>query len=272
MGKENVAATESCLRIQIESPAILPVPVPAVDSVKAVPSFPKTLKCAWVGRLCDFKYRILEHLIERLALAAGSVGPVELCIVGDGPYRNHIENAAVAHRGRNFSVEFKGELSPEELKAHLLDQVDVLFAMGTSALEGARLGVPVFLANFSYEKISRLYRFRFLFDDEGSLSLGEEITAGHCEDRSSLESSLSAVVADYGQYSRLSRAYWARHFSMESARTNLLRHVDATRATFGEMADMGYSKPDFFGYAIRSLSLALRKELPRGSGALLFDR
>jgi hypothetical protein len=261
MGRENVAATERYLKFAISFPQFLPVPIPAANLFKKKPGFPKTIDCAWVGRICDFKYRILEHIIYRLSSAAETVGSIRMTIVGDGDYRNYIENTASLCETGNFTVVFKGELTLSAIPAFLVEKVDILFAMGTSALEGARVGVPVFLTDFSYAKIIQNYRFKHFFDNS-EYCLGEEITETHYENRSSLEASLLEVIGDYQKYSTLSYEYWIAHFSIEFSRQNLLKYIDETNATFGEMSDFGFFKTDFFGRTLRYLPSLFRKDLP----------
>lgn len=260
MGRENVSATEHYLKYSIKSPKYLPVPIAAANVYKNPPTFPKILECGWIGRICDFKYRILEHIICRLADTSKILCPIRLTIIGDGEYRNYLEMVAAAQTNAHFTVEFKGEIPMETLPDYLNEEVDVLFAMGTSALEGARVGVPVFLADFSHEKINKKYHFKHLFDNNG-YCLGEEITASHYEETSSLETSLQAVIDDYQKYSKLSYDYWAAHFSLESSKENLLRYVNATTASFGEMASLGFFKADFFGRILRSSMSLFRKDL-----------
>jgi hypothetical protein len=259
-GRENVEATEKYLKHTIESPLFLPIPVPSIDLTKKAPRFPKVLDCAWIGRICDFKYRILEHIIVRLARASLQIGKIRLLIIGNGEYHDQIEKCASLNSSDTFSVEFKGEIPMSDLPSFLVDHVDLLFAMGTSALEGARLGIPVFLANFSYTSIIRNYHFKLIFDNSG-FCLGEEITETHYENESSLEDSLRAVQNDYLQYSKLSFDYWKENFSIGSVEKKFLMHAGTTTASFGEMAGLGFFKPDFVGSVLRYVSSLFRKDL-----------
>jgi hypothetical protein len=195
-----------------------------------------------------------------LSNAAESIGSIRLTIISDGEFRNYIENIARTNSTECFTTNFKGEVAMTTLPAYLLEKIDMLFAMGTSALEGARLGVPVFLADYSYQKIARNYRFKHFFNNS-EYSLGEEIGEAHYEDTSSLELSLQTVIDDYEKYSRLSYDFWAVHFSVESAKEILLQSIDETTATFGEMANLGFFQPDFPGKILRSVSVLFRKDL-----------
>lgn len=264
MDRENVSSTERFLKIKINSPQFLPVPIPSSIYHKQVPIFPKTIEYAWVGRICDFKYRILEHTIIRLARASKQIGPSRLTIIGNGEYREYIEDIASSQRKRDFDILFAGEIAMYDLPKYLVENIDILFAMGTSALEAARVGIPVFLTDYSYKKINNNYRFKHLFDNTG-YCLGEEITNNHYEDKSSLENSIRAVINNYPKYADLSYKYWASNFSIESAKKQLLSAVEATDATFGEMADLGFFESDFWGHALRSSSFYLRKDLPKGA-------
>ena len=53
-------------------------------------------------------------------------------------------------------------------------EFDLIFAMGTSALDAARVGMPVVRLDYSYKLIGSNYRYKFLHQVEG-YSLGDRI-------------------------------------------------------------------------------------------------
>ena len=46
--------------------------------------------------------------------------------------------------------------------------------MGTSAIEGARLGIPTILLDYSYKSINGFYKYEFIYEKEG-FSLGKKL-------------------------------------------------------------------------------------------------
>ena len=76
-------------------------------------------------------------------------------------------------RYKDICFELHDWLSHEELNTILLERVDVLFAMGSSALLGASLGVPtVVVQPYSHERERKLKNYRWIDETIGH-SLGE---------------------------------------------------------------------------------------------------
>lgn len=259
MDRENVRSTAALTGLEIREPRFLPVVLPRVEPAGRVnhPVPSKPLRCAWVGRIADFKWQILEHLIVRLREASTSVGAIRFSVIGGGEFKERVQLFAGGKATGTFSVEFLPDFSPEGLAAHLRSNVDILFAMGTSALEGARLGVPVFLLDYSYKPIAGSYRFRHLFEREDNC-LAEEIAARHLETTSSLERSIAAILADYPGYSERCRQYCEEHFGLEAVAPAFLKYCRGTQATFGEMAALGFFDSDWIGKVLRSTAWTIR--------------
>jgi glycosyltransferase involved in cell wall biosynthesis len=260
MGRENVQATEKNLNYNIENYKIIPVPVPDINKTKKFPASFNKIYCGWVGRICDFKYQILEHTMVRLADASLAVGPIKFLIIGDGEFRTYLEQVSVELQTDRYEIEFIGEVSSKDLTAYLLNNIDILFSMGTSALEGARLGIPVFLTDYSYRKIIKKYRYKYFYQNPDN-SLGEEINDSHYEEQSTLETSLMNIVKDYKTHSTLCKNYWKKNFSLEASILKLNEAINESEATFGQMSDSGYFKSDIWGKFIRKSMLLMRKDL-----------
>jgi glycosyltransferase involved in cell wall biosynthesis len=98
-----------------------------------------------VGRLSAEKG--FDLLIEAIALLANQGAPLRLILVGDGPLRDQLSDAA-AKAGIAGLVEFAGELTPPEVRAHL-ERADLFclssFSEGlpVSIMEAMAVGVPV---------------------------------------------------------------------------------------------------------------------------------
>ncbi len=268
--RESIRSTQEMLGMRIDAPRFLPVPLEATALRKnnLTPNTP--LCCAWVGRLCDFKYPILLHLIERLRGVAAAVRPVHLLVVGDGEFAPAVAEAARLSQGEAYRIELLGNVNEAELSSLLVERVDFLFAMGTSALEGARLGIPVLLTDYSYAQITGLYRFDFLFNNTG-YCLGEQIGATHIEPCSSLENTLARGVEQYAALAQASYDYWHDHFSLDSVLAGFEAALADSIATFGEAEAAGFFRPDFWGKLLRSISVALRPGLARDSVGFRHD-
>lgn len=98
------------------------------------------INAGWVGRLGHDKINALYNMIERFA-DVKTPNKKRLFIVGDGPNRNDVENFCMKFAG-DIEFTFTGTIPHEDLPQYLQDNVDVLFAVGTSVIEGARLKLP----------------------------------------------------------------------------------------------------------------------------------
>jgi glycosyltransferase involved in cell wall biosynthesis len=231
----------------------LPVPTDTPSFHRAGPVTDSVNSFVWVGRLADFKYRILEHTMIRLAAESLTYGPIKFSIVGNGPYAKYLENIAARLSGPTFSVQFVGEFESNELERYLYGNADVVFAMGTSALEAAAMGIPVFLTDFSFAPVKGLYRYRYFYQTLG-YSLGEEINSSHLESESTLEQLLMDLRTNYALHAERCSMFHREHFCLESVMTRFVDRLAGTEASFGQMSDLGFFKPDIIGGTLRGIA------------------
>lgn len=268
--RESVRSIKSMLSVELPDVTFIPVPLPGVHLRKW--DTPKDLLTfSWIGRICDFKYTILIHVIERLSLVSRTLGPIELLIVGDGEYIEQVKIQAGRMESDIYTIKFLGSMDEANISSFLVEQVDFLFAMGTSAIEGARVGVPVFLTDYSYKSIGGNYQFKF-FDENNDFCLGEEISSKHFESTSSLEALIQSAIADYANRSRYSFQYWESNFSLNSILQKFISRLDETEATMHEMIKMGIFEPDVYGRTIRTAMAFFRPELKNDSIGFRNDR
>jgi hypothetical protein len=209
----------TCERLEIDIPdpvfVPVPIPVPAPNPMtRRAASDP--LRVAWVGRLDDFKVSVLAFTMRKLSDLARRAGrSVQFDIVGDGPLAGAIDRPELLHAG--FTVRRRGVLVGDLLDRFLLDEVDLLMAMGASALEGGRLGVPSVLLDYSYGPVPDGYRFRWLFESEryalGAVIDDRRIEAGN----RSLDAIADRVRTDFGGLSRTTHEYCLRAHGMAAA-------------------------------------------------------
>lgn len=176
MDSANLLNTTKHLFNSIESPIFIPVPTQSTDKKISINENIKNnfIRFCWIGRLCDFKIHILKYTLIKLSQIANEIKiKIHFNIVGEGEEKASIESLNL--ESEFFKLNFIGVLTPNELDQYLLKNVDILTAMGTSALEGAKFGIPTILLDYSYVPINRDYLFRWLFSTE-NYDLGHEIT------------------------------------------------------------------------------------------------
>jgi len=150
------------LELESFDPTYVPVvvDVPPENPRRKFAATPNSL--AWLGRFDDFKVPILNHTLAAIERYARSQGrPMTMRLIGAGPLQHQVASL----NSQYLTIEWPGPLTGQAL-TDVLNETDALFAMGTSALEGARLGVPTVLLDFAYGAVPAGYRFRWLFSAE----------------------------------------------------------------------------------------------------------
>lgn len=213
------------------------VPVPALESklIKSI-VLPKkdALNFTWVGRLCDFKSHILIYTIKKLSsLAHGQKKKIRFSIVGEGPFKREINNLNVDHEW--FSIEMLGSLKPDVLDNFLLEYTDVLTAMGTSALEGAKLGIPTILLDISYYPVMGDYMFRWLHESK-NFDLAHEITQFDLKEGNlSLNNMLNDLHSNYQELSTKALEYFLKNHEMKIVLDKFILKVKETEMKFSDI-------------------------------------
>lgn len=154
---------------------IFPIPISLSKEVNYDRFANKAESIAWIGRVdTDFKVLPLMQLIEDSAVGVEK-GYFEkyfkFIIVGSGNGMPQLKKCVSKYKEIHF--EFHEWLGNEELNTLLLRRVDILFAMGSSALLGASFGVPTVIVQ-PYSKMSerKLENYRWIDETIGH-SLGE---------------------------------------------------------------------------------------------------
>ena len=166
MDGETLDLTSDRLAVSIARPLFLPVACPVPEGNRCEGrSRGGPFAMAWLGRLSDFKIHILLRTLEQAsAHAARTRKPIVFHVIGDGPEARRLEDQRLTHEW--FSIVRPGVLVGKALDAYLIAHVDLLAAMGTSALEGAKIGLPTILLDFSYGPVPASYRFAWLYESD----------------------------------------------------------------------------------------------------------
>ena len=166
---------QTCQLQDVEYKTLLPLPVELKADACWIDSQPNDrgiLSLAWIGRIVDFKYYILIHLLDRLSLLQKRVHlTINFYVVGNGPMLATLKKKCSS---LNMHVNFIDSVSRDNLP-EFLNNIDLGFAMGMSALDFANHGVPTVSLDYSYKAIKHNYRFKWLNERKG-FNLGEDIT------------------------------------------------------------------------------------------------
>ena len=233
----------------------IPVPVPVSDNaVHALHEFDSAgmINLFWYGRLCDFKSYGLIYLIKKLSELKFQI---RIGIIGDGDFRKTVEAVA---KSSAVQVCFFGSLPNEEAILLLQREADVVFAMGTAALEAAAIGIPTVLAPVSYGKISYDLKFDWLYNTK-NFTLGRLVGVGGHGEGLSVSEIISNVIRDRDFFGKSCQQY-VYDFHKLSCVVDLIQlKTSQSRMKFSDYCQLVTYKKSFL---IR-LSIFLRARIKR---------
>ena len=148
------------------------LPVPVISYTKKIREYApsKKLHITYLGRgNSEWKVYPLIKVIEDLKKYGITA---KLSIITD-------VNDMFQHMIREFipnntiEIEYINNLYGDELEVYLYNNSSLHIAMGTSALEAAKLGIPTILIDFSKTKFPENYYYRWIFECEDYCLAGE---------------------------------------------------------------------------------------------------
>ncbi len=225
MDRGNVATTERYLGLRVQDPRYLPIA--AVSQGERPQREPRDiahrgLRIAWLGRIVDFKFHVLDRALRDLDRLQPSLGfPITVTVIGEGDHEPALKQRCA--RLRHLDLHYQAFLPPDRVDHFLGEEVDLLLAMGTSALEGAKLGVPTILLDASYRPVPDGYLYRWLHEAAGF----------------SLADRLVSLRDDYATVSEQAFRYFERNHAVKSVAEQLLDRCAHARCTNGELEAAG---------------------------------
>lgn len=182
------------------------------------------LHICWVGRIADFKVHILNYSIQSISKLALKIKK-HICfhIIGEGEYLKELNlNCA----NDFFKLKNVGKLEKSEVDYYLQKHIHCLFSMGTSALDGARIGLPVVLLDQSYIPIKPGYKFRYLNTVTG-FDLGHPINKDDFEEgNNTLQVIIEELISDYRKVSNRCLEHFNENHTIQIVTEKLLKQFD----------------------------------------------
>jgi hypothetical protein len=237
MDGTNLTSTCERLGIRIDDPVFIPVSceIPSFKQ-KAPPnlSSDRGWSFGWLGRIEDFKTPILVHTVQELSsYAARTQTKIVFHVIGNGQDMQQVEILRSRVEHQHFELILAGVVTGSDLDAYLLERIDLLTAMGTSALEGAKLGVPTVLLDAYFDTVPDGYPFRWLSDSD-SFGLGSFVVTDVEKGNDSLEKIVTSLADKYEELSDNSYQYCLANHSIQSSAEKLM---DALQAASFRYAD-----------------------------------
>lgn len=212
------------------------LPVPASDydgELKRVKSADELNVC-WLGRLSDEKTPILKYTIRKLAgYALQHQQKITLHVLGWGEHQEEVDSMELDNE---YFKQLKSRpIKSTEINGFLLQNIDVMFAMGTSALEAAKLGVPTVMVDATYEEIKGDYVFKPIYERTG-YELAHLITKKDFEPgNKSFERIMDLVNNHFEEFSQQSRDYFVKNHALSSVGEQFVSLIKKSDFTFDRM-------------------------------------
>ena len=231
---------------------ILPIYTPIKNDDENIEYTSKIVKksrisIAWVGRFAVDKVNSIYNLIDNFASYESNLNK-KLFLIGDGIKRKDIE-AYCKNNYPGLDIEFLGVVPNEYLSNVLRRNCDILFAMGTSVLEGAVAKIPSVIVPLSQKQFNDK-DFCWLFESNGyCLGPLEEQKNRLGMKFSSFKDIIDAVYSK-GQKNILSQKcyqyYIDKHSNLLEITLKMLKFLSDTELTIQDIKDcikfMPYNK------------------------------
>lgn len=183
-------------------PPTVQIPAPAKPLASARTTSSDIRAIGYLGRVDSFKWTALRPFISSTLSSMAKSRPVELHAVSEG---DHVQKMADLCRFHNIKFSCHGFLPNEEARRVLVENTDLVVAMGTSALDIAGAGHPCVILDPALGVLAPSQRkFRFVHETD-DFTIGEfrgapeyvvaKRSFEQCFDRDLLRTSAAAGIA-----------------------------------------------------------------------------
>lgn len=227
----------SSLDLTLDASTILPVPFLLNDNDYCTPTSHHSpslcLSFCWIGRLEDFKtHSLISFALQLNAVATSQSLNHKLTIIGSGADEQAVSSALSSCS--SLIITYIPYLPMEELSRFLLTEIDITYAMGTSALLSASLGIPTILAPLTHTTYLNDFEVAWFHEYDG-YTLGT-----FYEDRPPFCRRLFSLVHEYHQDPSLGSQqfqYVRHHHSLPAVADKLLSIINSLseHSTFSQI-------------------------------------
>lgn len=259
--------TESYLGISINNPSFLPITTVTPNNIKQNKKFDKqniVINCAWLGRIVDFKvYSLIKSINDLSSYAVNNKANIVFHIIGNGAKLDYLKSRIKLN---NFiTLKYLSNIEPDDLNSYLIDNIDLMFAMGTSALDSAKLGLPTVLLDISYKELPSTYLYKFLHETI-KYSLGDMLNLSSSNGTYSIKEVIDILVNNYKELAEDSIKYFSNNHSIDKISDKLISFCSSSTIEYkyikniNVLEDSLYSLLKFFTKFYKKISLPWRIE------------
>lgn len=213
------------------------LPVPAGDyfgELKVNPCL-DPIKLCWLGRVELEKLPILEYTLKKASeWALKHKRKVEFVLLGYGADADYIDNLPVDNE---WFVKHKIQpIKAADINSFLLDNVDAMFALATSSLEAAKLGIPTVMLDSSYKPITEDYIYKFVTERTGCELTHVVSEADFQKDNDSFEKIMDDIINHYDEVGKACRMYFVKNHSLSNVGEQLVDYLGKSTFTYDMMS------------------------------------
>lgn len=205
------------------------IPIDIYDKIDRDIISDDEINIAYIGRDSSWKILPFIHLIEDLILL-NSNKKINIYLFSDNcdAYLQYIKKFNI-RLPNNLQIINYNNYNAKQIKEILATNVDILFAMGTSLLEGASIGIPTVILDAFDKKINFKYKYRWLYDEAG-YSLGMPIWIMPNKNGDSLKSILDQIYQnkEFVELSNKSYLYAKNYHDINKIVEDFLVYVHQT--------------------------------------------
>lgn len=173
MDGANYYIQSEIFKLTLENPNYIPIPIEEIKEITNIEASSSAISIGWLGRLSYEKIQSLINVLKHAIKYSKTTGKkIDFHVIGEGEFGHLIESVPGLDELNLIRVGTLGDIAVKDY----LTKISVLFAMGTSALEGARLKIPTVLVDFCEREIPLSNHFRWLFESS-EYTLGNEHSA-----------------------------------------------------------------------------------------------
>jgi len=195
--------------INIPNPEFLPVPVMLGKENKYIKEHQveqAILKLTYIGRSVDWKMMPLKKILKDCARIANFYRIYFTILVDNIDNFHRFIDLTSLSNVNGLTINLVENMLPSEINDFLINCSDLHFAMGTAALEAAKLGIPTILVDFSTKEIKDNYQYRWLFESR-SFSLGKNLDRVPLKKGAPMETIILKLLNDSSRLDISHRSY-----------------------------------------------------------------
>lgn len=198
--------------LQIEKPVFVPIPVivPRGNSYMNRKSHStEVLQLTYIGRSVDWKMKPLKKILSDIVEVKSLKEILFTVVVDDARAMKEMIELDRFGGVSNFTLKIMENLNPSDINEFLMQYSDLHFAMGTAALDAAKLGIPTIVMDYSPKELPGDYTYSWLFEVK-DFSLGKNLLKRSALPGLSMKELLDKVNSDplfIPQVSSLSHDY-----------------------------------------------------------------